>query len=73
MCVCVCAAAGEDRERSDAVAVGTWGMDAIILQLPSLKPLFQEALPTDVIPRRWAGGAGEGPQAHSCTAAAAPC
>lgn len=45
-------AAGSETERSDAVAVGTWGMEAAILTLPGLKPLFKEALPTDVIPRR---------------------
>jgi DNA damage-binding protein 1 len=42
---------GSKTERSDAVAVGTWGMEAQILTLPGLKPLFKEALPTDVIPR----------------------
>lgn len=46
--------AGDSGERSDAVAVGTWAMDAHIYALPSLKPLFKEALPTDVIPRRCA-------------------
>jgi hypothetical protein len=28
-------------------------MEAAIYALPSLKPLFSEKLPTDVIPRRW--------------------
>ena len=53
-CPHLCPAAGSDTERSDAVAVGTWGMEAQILTLPGLKPLFKEVLPTDVIPRRWA-------------------
>lgn len=35
-------AAGDDGERSDACAVGTWGMEAHIYALPSLKPLFKE-------------------------------
>ena len=47
--------AGAETERSDAAAVGTWGMEALILTLPGLKPLFKETLPTDVIPRRWGG------------------
>lgn len=42
---------GAETERSDAAAVGTWGMEALILTLPGLKPLFKETLPTDVIPR----------------------
>lgn len=46
--------AGDQRERSEAVAVGTWGMEAHIYALPGLRPLFKEALPTDVIPRRHA-------------------
>lgn len=46
--------AGSNSERSEAVAVGTWSMDAAIYSLPDLRPLFKEALPTDVIPRRWA-------------------
>lgn len=45
--------AGSSPERAEAVAVGTWGMEAAIYALPSLKPLFSEKLPTDVIPRRW--------------------
>lgn len=48
--------AGAETERSDAAAVGTWGMEALILTLPGLKPLFKETLPTDVIPRRWGTG-----------------
>ena len=46
--------AGSSSERSEAVAVGTWSMEAAIYSLPDLRPLFKEALPTDVIPRRWA-------------------
>ncbi|KAL4429821.1 hypothetical protein ABPG77_010938 [Micractinium sp. CCAP 211/92] len=42
---------GEGKERSEAVAVGTWSMEAHIYALPALRPLFKEALPTDVIPR----------------------
>jgi len=44
--------AGSNSERSEAVAVGTWSMEAAIYSLPDLRPLFKEALPTDVIPRR---------------------
>lgn len=51
---------GENSERSDACAVGTWGMEAAIYALPTLHPLFREALPTDVIPRSALFAAFEG-------------
>ncbi|PSC68559.1 DNA damage-binding 1 [Micractinium conductrix] len=42
---------GDNKERSDAAAVGTWAMEGAIHALPALNVLFKETLPTDVIPR----------------------
>ncbi|KAL4855081.1 DNA damage-binding protein 1 [Chlorella vulgaris] len=42
---------GSSNERAEAVAVGTWAMQAHVCELPSLRQLVSEKLPTDVIPR----------------------
>lgn len=53
---------GSSNERAEAVAVGTWAMQAHVCELPSLRQLVSEKLPTDVIPRR---------SASACTACTA--